>query len=197
MVNKGKKIGTAAETLVVRYMQSRGWPVAKRNPPAGRQDIGDIDPRQPKLVIEVKADKGLRFPDFLRETEAERVNAGASVGVCVIKPPGVGKTRMNLWWMLMSSGTYDALEFCLMHQNPVDQWGVHWGTQDSASRLVSKSFQPGRVLADTESALRMVPGTALKPGATRISRTGWDMRFLYLPDGLELLLRAGLGGATA
>lgn len=191
MVNKPKKKGTAAETFVVRYAKANGFPEAGRKVQKGSKDEGDLD-LCPHVVVEVKADKGLAYPQFLRETEAERVNAGAAVGVCVIKPPGVAGGRMNLWWMLMASGTYDALEYLAGPDNFMASWLTQSQMVDYQGKKPPK-FKPGELLAQRVEHLRMMPGTSLKPGAARTSITGWDMRFLYLPDGLELLRWAGFG----
>jgi len=185
MVNKSGRIGAEAETWVVEYMSKRGWPNADRRKTNGAKDRGDVNSGQSKLVVEVKADKGLNYSEFLRQTEKERVSAGAAVGVCVVKPPGVGKRTMHRWWMLMASGTYDALRMMAGPEN-----FAAWF--DDGSTLPGRSFHPGRCLAHAAEGLQSFPGTMLKPGATKIFRTGWDGRFLYLPDGLELLRLAGL-----
>jgi hypothetical protein len=191
VVNKPKRKGTAAETFVVRYAKKNGFPAAVRKVQKGSKDEGDID-LCPHVVVEVKADTSLAYPQFLRETEAERVNAGAAVGVCVVKPPGVAEGRMNLWWMLMGAGTYDALEFLADGANFMASFLVQSEMTDYQGKRPAK-FKPGELLAQRTEHLRMMPGTRLKPGAARVSSTGWDMRFLYLPDGLELLRWAGFG----
>jgi hypothetical protein len=191
VVNKPKKIGTKAEMDVLKYAIGHGFPGAKRNPPAGSHDVGDLC-LAANLVTEVKADKSLDYPQFMRETEAERTRANAAVGICVIKPPGVGDRRMNLWWMLMASGTYDALEFLAGSKNFMASFLTQSETVTLEGRRPAK-FKPGDLLAQKSEHLRMMPGTTLKPGAARVSRTGWDFRFLYLPDALELLRWAGFG----
>lgn len=191
MVNKPKNKGTAAETAVNRFAQKHGFPDSVRNPLTGSKDCGDLT-LCPQVIVEVKADKGLDYPRFLRETFAERLNAGAAVGVCVVKPPGVAEARMNLWWMLLDAGTYDALEFLAGNNNFMASFLVQSEAVDYRGKRPTK-FKPGELLAQKTEHLRMMPGTRLKPGAARVSRTGWDMRFLYLSDGLELLRWAGFG----
>jgi hypothetical protein len=187
MARRPKDIGTQAETWTAAYMSHRGWPTAEKRRTAGGKDRGDINSGQPKLVVEVKADKGMAFPEFLRQTETERVNAGAAVGVCVVKPPGVGKQRMGRWWMLMSGGTYDALQYLAGSENFMAWW--YQGEDETSKR----GFKTASWFKSAEEHLTLLPGTKLKPGLKRISSTGWDMRFLYLSDGLELLYKAGLG----
>lgn len=189
MARRPRDIGTEAETWTVNYMRDRGWPAAERRKTTGSKDRGDINSGQPRMVVEVKADKALAYPEFLRQTEAERINAGAAVGVCVVKPPGVGKTRMDSWWMLMSSGTYDALA-AMANWPTKGTFAVHWCEKDL---LRQRAFNPGKVLAYSQSAISMIPDTKLRAGAKKLSISGWDMRFLYLPDGLQLLYLAGLG----
>lgn len=191
MVNRPKKIGTAAETFVVKYAKPRGFPDAARKVQKGSKDEGDVD-LCPHVIAEVKADRSLDYSQFLRETEAERVNAGAAVGICVVKPPGVAEGRGNLWWMLLNAGTYDALEFLAGSHNFMASWLTQSEMADYAGKKPLK-FKPGELLAQKAEHLRMMPGTKLKPGAARVARTGFDLRFLYLPDGLELLRWAGFG----
>lgn len=195
MVNRSGKKGTAAETSCLKYVLSRGFPQATRKAKTGAKDVGDLwleASPDPRAIVEVKADRGLDFPTFLRETEVERVNAGAAVGVCFVKPPGVAEGRMHLWWALMSSGTYDALEFLAGTKNFMASFLTQSEMVDLNGKRPTK-FKPGDLLTQKSEHLRMMPGTMLKPGASRVSRTGWDMRFLYLPDALELLRWAGFG----
>lgn len=187
MARRPKDIGTQAETWVAEYMSYHGWPDAEKRRTSGSKDRGDINSGQSKLVVEVKADKGMAFPEFLRQTEIERVNASAAVGVCVIKPPGFGKQRMDRWWMLMSGGTYDALQYLAGPENFTALW--YQGEHETSKR----GFKTAAWFVSAEKFLAQLPGTELKPGLRRISSTGWDMRFLYLSDGLELLYEAGLG----
>lgn len=198
MVNKPKIIGTKAEVATLGYAVDHGFPEATRKPPAGAKDVGDLwltPGPKPKVMAEVKADKSLDYPQFLRETEKERVNASAAVGICVIKPPGVAERRMHLWWVLMHGGTYDALAQLAGTMN----FMVSFMNADEAPLVStpfgrrSRRFQPGNLLSERAELLRGMPGTTLKPGAKRISKAVGDMRFLYLPDAMELLRWAGFG----
>jgi hypothetical protein len=191
MVNKPKAKGTAAETACVKYAQANGFPEARRNPLTGSKDTGDLTLCD-RVIVEVKADKSLDYPRFIRETEAERVNAQAAVGLCFIKPPGVAEGRMRLWWCLMHAGTYEALEQLAGSRNFMAYFHeVHDAipAQRKGPGKTRTKFDPGRILAGGVG----LPGTMLKPGAKRISRAVGDIRFLYLPDALELLRWAGFG----
>lgn len=98
-----KDIGTAAETAVVRALRTLGFPHAERRALAGAQDLGDIT-GTPGVVWEVKGGQQTRQPSdeqiaaWMAETEVERVNAGAGVGVLVLQRHGVGPANAHRWW---------------------------------------------------------------------------------------------------
>lgn len=95
-----KDKGTAAESMVVSYLQRTHWPHAERRALSGGLDKGDIT-GTPGLAWEVKAAKTLCVPAWLRETETERVNAKADYATLVIKPQGVGRERVASFYALM------------------------------------------------------------------------------------------------
>ena len=105
-MNKPKAIGTAAETAVTRYLQAHGWPHAERRTLKGRLDQGDIT-GCPGLVFEVKGGEAaksasdLLVADWLAETAAEVLNAGADLGVLVLQRRGVGPVNAGRWWAVM------------------------------------------------------------------------------------------------
>jgi hypothetical protein len=105
-MNKPKRIGTAAETAVARYLQTHGFPHAERRALRGTQDAGDIT-GCPGVCWEVKGGDAaknasdLLVADWLAETETERVNAGADVGVLVLQRRGVGPANAGRWWAVM------------------------------------------------------------------------------------------------
>lgn len=95
MVNPSKIKGTKAETAFVAWL--RNWfPYAERRALRGEKDCGDVT-GIPGLVFEVKDHSTWHLASWLRETEQERVNANAEYGLLVMKPPGVGYTRVNQW----------------------------------------------------------------------------------------------------
>lgn len=103
MVNRSKSVGTQAESAVVRYLRTHGFPHAERRALTGAQDFGDIT-GTPGVCWEIKSGKtaekagdGL-VRDWLDETETERRNAGADVGVLVTKRAGYGPDRAASWW---------------------------------------------------------------------------------------------------
>jgi hypothetical protein len=109
-VNKPKAIGTAAETAVSRYLQAHGFPHAERRALRGIQDAGDITGCQ-GICVEVKGGDAaknasdLLVADWLEETEKERVNARADVGVLVLQRRGVGPANAGRWWAVMTLPT--------------------------------------------------------------------------------------------
>lgn len=103
MTSRPKDIGTAAETAVVKALRNLGFPDAERRALAGAQDLGDIV-GCPGLVWEVKGGQQTRSPSdeqiaaWMAETEVERVNARAKVGVLVLQRHGVGSANAHRWW---------------------------------------------------------------------------------------------------
>jgi len=86
-MSASKQKGTAAETAIVRWFQSHGWPRAERRALSGAYDMGDIN-LEPGIVVEVKNTKTITLAEFVAETERERINANAEFGMCVIKKRG-------------------------------------------------------------------------------------------------------------
>ncbi len=108
-----KDIGTEAETAVVRVMNGAGWPHAERRALRGNLDCGDIT-GCPGLVIEVKGGKAAKTASdgqvtaWLDETETERVNARADIGVLVMARAGIGPANAHMWWAIVHSKHFNA-----------------------------------------------------------------------------------------
>lgn len=88
-MSKQRQKGTAFETAVVRFLQEHGFKYAERRALHGDADRGDIT-GTPGLVWECKNHKTLKVSEWIRETEQERVNAGADYGFLIVKRAGVG-----------------------------------------------------------------------------------------------------------
>ena len=105
--NRSKAIGTAAETAVVRYLRANGWPAAERRALKGVLDEGDIT-GTPGICWEVKARSrpvsDEQITAWLVETEIERANAGAEIGILVIRRPGFGTANVGRWWAVLRLG---------------------------------------------------------------------------------------------
>lgn len=111
-----RSIGTPAESAVVRYLQAHGFPHAERRALTGAQDKGDIAGCI-GICWEVKAGNAAakasdgQVEKWLEETETERVNAGADIGVLVMKRKGVSGTRAGEWWAVMDGGVFADLVY--------------------------------------------------------------------------------------
>jgi hypothetical protein len=105
-MTRPKDIGTAAETAVVRYLRTAGFPHAERRALAGTHDLGDIV-GTPGVCWEVKGGKAAKTASdgqvaaWLGETERERRNAGADVGVLVMARSGIGPANAGRWWAVL------------------------------------------------------------------------------------------------
>lgn len=90
MVNRPKDIGTRAETAIVRHARPRGFPDARRVAQTGRADTGDAWLCR-GVIVESKAGAVARAASpalvahWAAETEAERENAGAEIGLLVVQ----------------------------------------------------------------------------------------------------------------
>ena len=96
-MSKQRAKGTAAETAVLRYVRGEGFPWAERMALTGAADCGDISLLPGRLVvIEVKSHASAatgqpgdaQLTEWMRQTRAERVNAGADYGILVVKRKG-------------------------------------------------------------------------------------------------------------
>ena len=98
-MSKSKQKGTLAETAVAELLKNV-WPLVERRALNGINDKGDIA-GIPQIVIEVKNQKSYKISEWLKETKQEQVNAKADYGVLVIKPNGVGVSRVQDWWAVI------------------------------------------------------------------------------------------------
>jgi hypothetical protein len=102
-VSRSKRVGTAAETLVVDFLRLAGFRYAERRALKGQADCGDVT-GLPGVVIEVKACKEMKLAEWMDETEAERENAGADIAVCWHKRRGKGSPRD--WYVTMTGAQF-------------------------------------------------------------------------------------------
>lgn len=112
MANRSKQKGTAAESAVRDYLRASGWIYAERLPLSGSKDRGDITGVDPGLVIEVKACNAMDLGGWLRELDAEVVNANADLGVVWHKRRG--KSSPADWFVTMTGDDFVQLlrHFC-------------------------------------------------------------------------------------
>jgi hypothetical protein len=128
-VNRAKDKGTWAESAVAYFLQVNGWPSAERRALKGNKDRGDIA-GTPGLCWEVKYTSGrMDVRAWVSQLQTETVNSGADLGVLVIKPPGIGETRVGSWhavmpWLPFRSLLVDVAaqhRLLLRHDQPVPQ----------------------------------------------------------------------------
>lgn len=111
-----RSIGTPAESAVVRYLQANGWPHAERRALTGAQDKGDIAGCI-GICWEVKAGNAAanasdgQVERWLEETETERKNAKADIGILVMKRKGISAQRAGEWWAVMDGGVFADLVY--------------------------------------------------------------------------------------
>lgn len=104
-VSASKDKGTRAETAVVRWFRENGFgPGVERRALSGVADRGDVAGIL-GIVVEVKDRARYAIGEWLRETQTEAAAADADHAVLVVKPVGVGETRVGEWWAI--SPLYD------------------------------------------------------------------------------------------
>ena len=84
MANPSKRKGTTWESAVVDYLRSHGQPYAERRALTGSADKGDVS-GIPGVMIECKNEKTTTLGAYADEVKVETANAGASLGVAVVK----------------------------------------------------------------------------------------------------------------
>ena len=89
MSNPNGRRGAQWETDVVAFLKANGFPAAERRVREGAKDRGDIA-GIPGVVIECKNEARINLPGYLREAEAERVNADAAIAPVFVKRRGKG-----------------------------------------------------------------------------------------------------------
>lgn len=104
--------GTRAETAAARWLTDETGDDFRRHPKHGSHDRGDVYAQvHPWLAVEIKNTKVPNLRGWQRELAAECRNAGATHGVVLWSPPGVG---------LSDPGRWIALEWC------ADRPPIHW-----------------------------------------------------------------------
>ena len=107
-MSRSRDKGTKAETAVVDYASHSGFPFADRLTLKGSADRGDVG-LCPGVIAEVKDDKSFDLCGWLQETAVEKANAKAERAFLVVKPKGVGFTRVGHWWSVMYSRDWQDL----------------------------------------------------------------------------------------
>jgi len=102
-MSKAKQKGTLAETAVADYLK-KDFPSVERRVLGGANDKGDLS-GVPCSVVEIKNQKTYKVHEWLKETEQERLNADEDLGILVIKPKGIGVSRVEDWWTVVPLDT--------------------------------------------------------------------------------------------
>jgi len=91
---------------VAKWLRTFGWSNAERTRAGWSDDRGDID-GMPGVCIEVKAEKKIDLPGYLRELENEMGNARAFTGAVIIKRRG--SEDVNDWYAVMPAKVWAEL----------------------------------------------------------------------------------------
>ena len=118
MTSSQKRKGSAAELAVAKWLRKLGWVHAERSRAGWTDDRGDID-GMPGVCIEVKNEKRIDLPGYLRELEVEMKNAMAWTGTVIVKRRG--STNVDDWYAVMPAKVWGELMLMLDNptQNPV------------------------------------------------------------------------------
>jgi hypothetical protein len=95
--------GTQAATAFVNFLILNGFPYAERRALHGAFDKGDVTGTI-GLSWEVKNCKKYEISGWLKESEIERINAGADFGPLIIKPNRISYENVDQWWMVLPVG---------------------------------------------------------------------------------------------
>lgn len=86
-MSASRRKGTSWETAIVTYLRSEGATLAERRALNGAKDRGDVA-GLPGVVVEAKNATRHEIAAWVDETEQERRNDGAAIGLCWIKRRG-------------------------------------------------------------------------------------------------------------
>lgn len=143
-MTRSKQKGTAAETAVVSFLRTVGFPYAERLALQGSKDRGDVT-GIPGIVCEVKNEQTYTLSSWLAEATTERVNANADFSFVAAKPRLVGNTRVGDWMAIMYAVQFNAL---LNHAGviPAALW-THQMSGASINRDLAKNMKLAAVHA--------------------------------------------------
>ena len=114
MTSPQKRKGSAAELAVAKWLRKLGWIHAERSRAGWTDDRGDID-GMPGVVVEVKNEKRIDLPGYLRELEVEIANAQAWTGTVIVKRRG--SMNVDDWYAVMPAKIWGELMVMLDQPN--------------------------------------------------------------------------------
>jgi len=131
VTNRPKAIGTRGETGVVRVARDLGFPEARLLALAGADDQGDAI-LCPGIIAEVTTGKAAKTASLAQidlwwlETEIERQNAGAPLGLLVVPRAGYSPERAAYWRCFLGAPVVATLQirkgvFIPDHAFPVER----------------------------------------------------------------------------
>jgi len=115
VAHPNKRKGNRAELLVAKWLQRCGWVHAERSRAGWTDDRGDID-GMPGVCIEVKNEKKIDIPGYIRELEAEMGNARAWTGAVIVKRRG--SEDVDDWYAIMPAKLWAELMGMLDRPTP-------------------------------------------------------------------------------
>lgn len=190
MVNRPKIKGTMAESAVVSFLRSHGWPHAERLALQGAQDRGDVT-GTPGLVWEVKNVTVPAWRTWLAEAETERINANGMFGIVVAKPKGVGVSRVGQWWAGMLWGQFESLLDQVAEHSGAPQWWLHEVPGARVNQMLPAAVRNLDAMAEAAQA---------DFGVVRVRPVGVEIRHWWytvttLDQMVRILAGAGFGGS--
>lgn len=120
-MNKSKRIGTQAESIVLAVCRRQGFPYARRSVLSGSKDVGDLHLGDgTDTIIEVKGGKQCesltpaKMDKWMSETRAEIRNSNSKFGFLVTQRKGFGEKSAEGWYahipVELCGGGWDNLE---------------------------------------------------------------------------------------
>ncbi len=106
MTSRNKAKGSAWERAIVEHLRAAGWPYAERRIAGAAKDRGDIA-GVVGVVIEAKNTASRNLAGWIEETELERVNDNAWLGVVWHKR--TGKASAADGYVTMTGAQFTAL----------------------------------------------------------------------------------------
>jgi hypothetical protein len=153
-VNKPKRIGTAAESAVVKVLVANGFPQCERRALRGEHDAGDLT-GTPGICWSVKGGNMARqasdldIERWLAELSTQVVNAKANVGVLVVQRKAVGEANAHRWWAIMPAFQVAALVAEPTGDSEFDGFPVRMLLADAITLLHAAGYGTS---AETEAA---------------------------------------------
>lgn len=138
MVNKSGNIGTMTATAVVRVFNANGFPHAERRVQKGRYDEGDLT-GVPGVAVEIKGGNAARTASdaqieaWLDETEVERINSDANIGLLIVARKGIGAANAHRWWAITRDAFGHPMRYYLAdYLRLLRMWGYGEPLEDAA-----------------------------------------------------------------